>query len=144
MAKLKRLLWHLRALVQVDLKDVGKGCRNRLALELPTKFLYTMVSMIQETVLNPFEIKLSVFQGPLDRLVHLIRSDKIDVYDIPVLVITEVFSEYLKGAKELNLDSAGEFLVLVSTLVHMKSQRLLPKTCSEKQQLEQADSQAEL
>ncbi|HLC16782.1 MAG TPA: segregation/condensation protein A, partial [Thermodesulfovibrionia bacterium] len=56
----------------------------------------------------------------------------------------EVFSEYLKGAKELNLDSAGEFLVLVSTLVHMKSQRLLPKTCSEKQQLEQADSQAEL
>jgi segregation and condensation protein A len=103
-----------------------------------------MISMVQETVLSSFEIKLSIFQGPLDRLIHLIRSNKIDVYDIPVLVITEFFLEYLKGAKELNLDGAGEFLVLVSTLVHIKSQRMLPKNYAEEQQLQDSGSQVEL
>lgn len=83
--------------------------------------------MGQESVQKSFEIKLSIFQGPLDRLVHLIRSDKIDIFDIPILIIIEVFLEHLHGTEDLNLEGAGEFLVLVSTLVYIKSQRLLPK-----------------
>ena len=82
--------------------------------------------MTQESSLKSFEVKLSIFQGPLDRMVHLIRSDKIDVFDVPILIIIEIFLEHLQGTNDLNLEGAGEFLVLVSTLVYIKSQRLLP------------------
>ena len=82
--------------------------------------------MTQESSLKSFEVKLSIFQGPLDRMVHLIRSDKIDVFDVPILIIIEIFLEHLQDTNDLNLEGAGEFLVLVSTLVYIKSQRLLP------------------
>ena len=59
-------------------------------------------------------------------MVHLIRSDKIDVFDVPILIIIEIFLEHLQDTNDLNLEGAGEFLVLVSTLVYIKSQRLLP------------------
>ncbi|MEJ2683886.1 MAG: segregation/condensation protein A [Candidatus Sulfobium sp.] len=73
-----------------------------------------------------YEIKLPVFEGPLDLLLHLIREAKIDIYDIPISFITHRYLEYIEMMKELNLDIAGEFLVMAATLIHIKSKMLLP------------------
>jgi segregation and condensation protein A len=73
-----------------------------------------------------YNIKLPVFEGPLDLLLHLIRDNKIDIYDIPISFITSRYLEYIGMMKELNLEIAGEFLVMAATLVHLKSRMLLP------------------
>lgn len=73
-----------------------------------------------------YSIKLPVFEGPLDLLLHLIKENKIDIYDIPIAVITHQYLEYIELMKELNLDIAGEFLVMAATLIHIKSRLLLP------------------
>lgn len=75
----------------------------------------------------PYEVKLDAFTGPLDLLLHLIRKHEIDIYDIPISLITQQYLEYLQLMKELNLSFAGEFLVMASTLVHIKSRMLLPQ-----------------
>lgn len=72
-------------------------------------------------------IKLEIFEGPLDLLLHLVRQDKLDIYDIPIARITEQYLAYLDVMKALNLDVAGEFLVMASTLIYMKSRSLLPR-----------------
>ncbi|MBI5027216.1 MAG: segregation/condensation protein A [Nitrospirae bacterium] len=82
--------------------------------------------MLQETESNPYQIKLPVFEGPLDLLLHLIKEAKIDIYDIPIAIITKQYIEYLELMKELNLEIAGEFLVIAATLIHIKSKMLLP------------------
>jgi segregation and condensation protein A len=73
-----------------------------------------------------YSIKIPVFEGPLDLLLHLIRENKIDIYDIPIAVITRQYLEYIEMMKELNLDIAGEFLLMAATLIHIKSRMLLP------------------
>ncbi len=73
-----------------------------------------------------YEIKLPVFEGPLDLLLHLIRKDELNIYDIPIAVITGKYIEYLELMRSFNLDIAGEFLVMAATLVHIKSIMLLP------------------
>ncbi|MGD0884245.1 MAG: segregation/condensation protein A [Thermodesulfovibrionales bacterium] len=73
-----------------------------------------------------YSIKIPVFEGPLDLLLHLIRENKIDVYDIPIALITHQYLEYIEMMKELNLDVAGEFLLMAATLIHIKSRMLLP------------------
>ncbi|MBN1548873.1 MAG: segregation/condensation protein A [Syntrophaceae bacterium] len=73
-----------------------------------------------------YEFKLDQFQGPLDLLLFLIRKNKIDIYDIPIALITEQYLKYLEIIRALNLDEAGEYLVLASTLIHIKSRMLLP------------------
>lgn len=75
---------------------------------------------------NDIRFKLPVFEGPLDLLLHLIKDNKIDIYDIPILQITHQYMEYLELMKELNLEIAGEFLVIAATLIHIKSRMLLP------------------
>lgn len=75
---------------------------------------------------DSYSIKLPVFEGPLDLLLHLIRENKIDVYDIPIAIITHQYLEYIEMMKELNLDVAGEFLLMAATLIHIKSRMLLP------------------
>ncbi len=75
---------------------------------------------------NLYNIKVPVFEGPLDLLLHLIKESKIDIYDIPIAVITNHYLQYLEMMKELNLDIAGEFLVMAATLIHIKSKMLLP------------------
>lgn len=70
--------------------------------------------------------KLPVFEGPLDLLLHLIKENKIDIYDIPIVEITKQYLDYLTIMKELNLKIAGEFLVMAATLIHIKSKTLLP------------------
>jgi segregation and condensation protein A len=73
-----------------------------------------------------YEIKLDIFEGPLDLLLYLIRKNEIDIYNIPIALITEQYLEYLDIMRSLNLDLAGEYLVLAATLIHIKSRLLLP------------------
>ncbi len=76
---------------------------------------------------NLYQVKIPVFEGPLDLLLHLIKENKIDIYDIPIALITRQYLEYLEFMKELNLDIASEFLVMAATLIYIKSRMLLPK-----------------
>jgi segregation and condensation protein A len=71
-------------------------------------------------------IKIPVFEGPFDLLLHLIRESKLDIYDIPIAVITSQYLKYIEIMKELNLEVAGEFLVMAATLIQIKSRMLLP------------------
>jgi len=75
---------------------------------------------------TPYNIKLPVFEGPLDLLLHLIRENKVDIYDIPISLITQQYLEYIELMKEMSLEVAGEFLVMAATLIHIKSRMLLP------------------
>jgi len=72
------------------------------------------------------KIKIPVFEGPFDLLLHLIRENKIDIYDIPISLITSQYLEYIEIMKELNLEIAGDFLVMAATLIQIKSRMLLP------------------
>ncbi|MCJ7832887.1 MAG: segregation/condensation protein A, partial [Deltaproteobacteria bacterium] len=74
-----------------------------------------------------YNVKLDIFEGPLDLLVHLIRKNEMDIYDIPIAVITAQYLEYLDLMKELNINIAGDFLVMAATLIHIKSRMLLPR-----------------
>ena len=71
-------------------------------------------------------IHLPLFEGPLDLLLYLIRRDKLDIHDIPIAPITRRYMEYLDLMKELNLELAGEFMVMAATLIHIKSKMLVP------------------
>lgn len=73
-----------------------------------------------------YSVKLDSFEGPLDLLLHLIRKNEVDIYDIPIALITRQYLEYLSLLKELNLEVAGDFLVMASTLLQIKSRMLLP------------------
>ncbi len=75
-----------------------------------------------------YEIKLDVFEGPLDLLLYLIKKNEIDIYNIPIALITDQYLQYLEILRSLNLDLAGEYLLLASTLIHIKSLLLLPQT----------------
>ena len=74
-----------------------------------------------------YEVKLEAFTGPMDLLLHLIRKQKVNIYDIPIALIARQYLEYLSLMKTLNLSLAGEFLVMASTLLYIKSRTLLPK-----------------
>ena len=80
-----------------------------------------------ESVLEDYPIKLKHFEGPLDLLLHLIRKNEVDIYDIPILPITKQYLEYLDVMQELDLDAAGEFLVMAATLIHIKARMLVPR-----------------
>jgi segregation and condensation protein A len=73
-----------------------------------------------------YNIKIPVFEGPFDLLLHLIKEAKIDIYDIPISRITSQYLQYIEMMKELDLEIAGDFLVMASTLIHIKSRMLLP------------------
>ncbi len=73
-----------------------------------------------------YHVRLPIFVGPLDLLLHLIRKSEVEIYDIPIAEITKQYLEILELMEELNLDLAGEFLVMAATLIHIKSKMLLP------------------
>ncbi len=87
-------------------------------------------------------VKLQVFEGPLDLLLHLIEKNKIDIYDIPIVTITEQYLEYIKQMKEENMDVCSEFLVMAATLLDIKCKMLLP--VEENDEGEPEDPRAEL
>ena len=74
-----------------------------------------------------FKTKLEVFEGPLDLLLHLIKINEVEISDIPITTITDQYLEYLDLMKALDINVAGDFLVMASTLMHIKSKMLLPK-----------------
>jgi segregation and condensation protein A len=76
---------------------------------------------------DAYQVKLASFEGPLDLLLHLIRKHEVNIYDIPIALITEQYLGYLELMQEMNLDVAGEFLVMAATLIHIKSRTLLPR-----------------
>jgi segregation and condensation protein A len=73
-----------------------------------------------------YKVKLEIFEGPLDLLLYLIKQDEIDIYDISLERITSQYLEYLQAFKELNIDIAGEFIVMAANLIYLKSRSLLP------------------
>src|SRR5438309_11214525 len=75
---------------------------------------------------DQYKVKLSMFEGPLDLLLFLIRKEEVSIYDIPIARITEQYLEYLREMQELDIGVAGEFLVMAATLIHIKTQMLLP------------------
>lgn len=72
-------------------------------------------------------VKLQAFEGPLDLLLHLIEKNKVDIYDIPISLITEQYLEYIDAMKDEDMDVASEFLVMAATLLDIKCRMLLPK-----------------
>jgi segregation and condensation protein A len=78
-------------------------------------------------------IQLPVFEGPLDLLLYLIRRNQVDIHDIPIAPITRQYMEYLDVMRELNLDVAGEFMVMAATLIHIKAKMLVPVDPTEAQ-----------
>jgi segregation and condensation protein A len=76
---------------------------------------------------DAYRVKLDSFEGPLDLLLHLIRKNEVNIYDIPISLITEQYLGFITLMQELNLDVAGEFLVMAATLIHIKSRMLLPR-----------------
>jgi segregation and condensation protein A len=75
---------------------------------------------------SDYKVKLEIFEGPLDLLLYLIKRDEIDIYDISLERITRQYLEYLQAFKELNIDVAGEFVVMAANLIYLKSRSLLP------------------
>ena len=81
--------------------------------------------------MSDVSLKLTAFEGPLDLLMHLIASNKIDIYDIPIVEITEQYIGYLRNLQEFDMELASEFLVMAATLLQIKSRMLLPKEARE-------------
>src|SRR6267154_4738036 len=73
-----------------------------------------------------YKVRLEVFEGPLDLLLYLIKQDEIDIYDISLARINSQYLEYLQAFKELNIELAGEFIVMAANLIYLKSRSLLP------------------
>ncbi len=88
---------------------------------------------------STYTVRLEAFEGPLDLLLHLIREEKIDIWDIPIARITEQYLAYLRKMDELNLHVAGDFVMMAATLIYIKSKMLLPPdpTKTEEQLLEE-------
>jgi len=74
----------------------------------------------------PYQVRIENFEGPLDLLLHLIKKNEINIYDIPIAMIAQQYLSYIEAMKELNLNVAGEFLVMAATLLQIKSKMLLP------------------
>jgi segregation and condensation protein A len=88
------------------------------------------------------EVKLQVFEGPLDLLMHLIDKNQIDIYDIPIVTITEQYLAYINAMQREDMDVTSEFLVMAATLIDIKCKMLLPKEVNEEG--EEEDPRAEL
>ncbi len=89
-----------------------------------------------------YTFRLEGFEGPLDLLLHLIQKNELDIFNIPIALVTEQYLEYLQLIKVLNLDVAGEYLLMASTLLYIKSKMLLPKSLEGEE--EEEDPRAEL
>ncbi|MGQ9455537.1 MAG: segregation and condensation protein A [Armatimonadota bacterium] len=93
----------------------------------------------------PYRVALGVFEGPLDLLLHLIREQKINIYDIPIAKITEQYLAYLHLMEQLDLEIASEWLVMAATLLEIKSRMLLPQdVASEEDEEDEVDPRLEL
>jgi len=92
----------------------------------------------------PPGVKLEVYEGPLDLLLDLIRKQEINIYDIPIAKITKQYLDYLRVLEEMNIDVAGEFILMAATLIHIKSRMLLPPDPLASAEDQQEDPRGEL
>ncbi len=90
-----------------------------------------------------YRVRVAEFEGPLDLLLHLVRANEVEITDIPIVTITDQYNEYLELMRELNLEIAGEYLVMAATLMHIKSRMLLPPD-PEAEEEETIDPRSEL
>jgi segregation and condensation protein A len=93
---------------------------------------------------TPYRVKLEVFEGPLDLLLHLIKREEVEIVDVPIATITDQYLAYLDLMRDLSLDIAGEFLVMAATLTLIKSRMLLPQASDGADEDEEADPRADL
>lgn len=94
---------------------------------------------------SALRVHLEVFEGPLDLLLHLIRRQEVEIYDIPIAMVTDQYLQYLDMMKELNINVAAEFLVMAATLIHIKSKMLLPPDPAQTEEDEaESDPRSEL
>jgi len=93
---------------------------------------------------DAYPVRLPIFEGPLALLLHLIRSHKLEIHEIAIAQVTEQYLEYLRLMESLDLDVAGEFLVMAATLMEIKSRMLLPRPESLREEEEGQDPRAEL
>jgi segregation and condensation protein A len=91
-----------------------------------------------------YQIKLEIFEGPMDLLLHLIKKHELDIYSIPIALITQQYLEYIDLMKSLDMEIAGDFLVMASTLTHIKSKMMLPPPENPENDEDGVDPQAEL
>ncbi len=103
----------------VEIRDAATG------IPMPEKPSSSLVPDLDEK--NKFHIQLDNFQGPFDLLLHLIEEQKMEIYDVSISKITSAYLEYLSKARQLDLEVAGEFLIMAAALVELKSKMLLPK-----------------
>ncbi len=101
-------------------------------------------NLFSEALEQSYRVQIEEFEGPLDLLLHLIKKNEVDIYNIPIAAITRQYLDYMEIMKELNLDIAGEFLVMAATLLQIKSRMLLPATPEEDGEAEVEDPRAEL
>ena len=92
----------------------------------------------------PLSIKVTNFEGPFDLLLHLIKKNEMNIYDINIYEITNQYLEYLKTMKEMDLEVTSEFIVIAATLIEIKSIRLLPKNKEENDKDEESNVEKEL
>ena len=105
--------------------------QNEVVAEKPPVFDVTKLDkksleILEETEDDEYRFTLSQFEGPLDLLLHLIKSTKIDIFEISLSAITEQYLEYMKGIDDLDMDRASEFIDMSATLLEIKSRHLLP------------------
>jgi len=93
---------------------------------------------------STYTVRTESFEGPLDLLLFLIKKNEVDIYNIPIASVTRQYLEHIELMKELNLDIAGDFLVMASTLIQIKSRMLLPVSGEEEAEPEEEDPRAEL
>ena len=89
--------------------------------------------------MDKYTVRLNAFEGPMDLLMHLIEKNKIDIYDIPMAVLTEQYMNYLEEMQEFDIEVASEFIVMAATLLQIKSRMMLPKPPKEKEEEEEED-----
>ena len=91
-----------------------------------------------------YSVHLDKFDGPMDLLLHLIKKNELDICDISIAVITRQYLDFIKVLKDLNLEVAGDFLVMAATLLQIKSRQLLPLDAQEEPEIDEADLREEL
>ncbi|WP_455389850.1 segregation and condensation protein A, partial [Petrachloros mirabilis] len=98
---------------------------------------------VEQTEL-PYQVRIENFEGPLDLLLHLIKKNEINIYDIPIHLIAQQYLAYIEAMNDLNLNVAGEFLVMAATLLQIKSKMLLPVEEAVEDEAEGPDPREEL
>lgn len=97
-----------------------------------------------ESAATGYQVKLPAFEGPLDLLLHLIRINEMDIFDIPIVEIARQYQAYLELMQRFDLEVAGEYILMAATLMHIKSKMLLPRETLEGESAEEEDPRADL